>query len=242
MSRSSSTSAARVPRTRAAGARPAHAAAAFTLALGIVACGAAPSIPEAVTSEPPPAVAPTTTTPAEARTTEPILAEDITIVDATEPVTARAPGTPPTAVEVPDLGLAMPVLPVGIAPDGQTEVPADALEAGWYRFGPGAGADNGAAVILAHAGSLITPRGPFSELDELQGGELVTVTDVDGVEHDYRVTSVEVLEKATLDLTPYFVRDGDPTLVLITCGGQWDEAASSYRSNVIVTAVPVGSR
>ncbi|WP_156222290.1 class F sortase [Pseudactinotalea suaedae] len=243
MSRSSSTSAARVPGTPAAGARPVPVAfLALALALGLGACGSDPLDPEAATSEPSPTAAPTEAATAEAATTAPTPLEDVTLVDATEPVTMATAGTPPTAVEVPDLGLAMPVQPVGIAADGQTEVPPDALEAGWYRFGPGAGADAGATVILAHAGSEITPRGPFSELDQLQGGELVTVTDADGVEHEYEVTSVQVLEKATLDLDPYFVRDGEPTLVLITCGGQWDEAESNYRSNVIVTAAPVGSR
>ncbi|TGO05112.1 class F sortase [Serinibacter arcticus] len=163
---------------------------------------------------------------------------DIPIVDATGVVAPAALGTPPTGVRLDDLDLDMPVLPVGIAADGQTEVPGDANDAGWYRFGPGAGSDRGATVILAHAGTEETPRGPFSRLKDVDLGAAVSVTDDAGVEHAYVVTDVEVLEKATLDLTPYFVRDGDPRLVLITCGGQWDEEANSYRSNVVVTAVP----
>ena len=65
------------------------------------------------------------------------------------------------------------------------------------------------------------------------------VSDAVGNLSVYRVVSVEILEKAALDLTPYFVRDGDPRLILITCGGQWDEEAGSYLSNVVVTAVPI---
>ena len=164
---------------------------------------------------------------------------DIPLRDASVPAPPETLGTPPTQITLAALDLSMPVLPVGVAADGQTEVLADANEAGWYRFGPGSGAEAGATVILAHAGSLITPRGPFSRLKNLEGGEEVKVSDAVGNLSAYRVVSIEILEKAALDLTPYFVRDGDPRLILITCGGQWDEEAGSYLSNVVVTAVPI---
>ncbi len=184
---------------------------------------ASPAAPAATSSSPAPSAAP----PA------------ITRRDASVLAPPEQLGTPPTQLTLPALDLAMPVLPIGVAADGQTEVLADANEAGWYRFGPGIGADAGATVILAHAGSLITPRGPFSRLKNLEGGEEVQVSDAVGNVATYRVESIEILEKATLDFTPYFVRDGDPRLILITCGGQWDEEAGSYLSNVVVTAVPI---
>lgn len=236
MSRSALTPAARVQHTRATGALSLLAAG---LVLALAACGSG-QVEPTTTLDPGDAPATTAVTEPEppVEATEPQSPDAVARIDATEPLTTETAGAPPAAVSVPDLDIDMPVLPVGIAPDGQTEVPADALDAGWYRFGPGAGADRGATVILAHAGSVITPRGPFSRLSGLAGGELIEVTDEAGAEHTYRVVSVEVLEKLTLDLTPYFERDGEPKLVLITCGGQWDESASSYRSNVIVTAVP----
>ncbi|PWD51178.1 class F sortase [Serinibacter arcticus] len=240
------TSAARTP-CRAAGPT----ALVVALALSLTACGGASSAGSDGGSEASPSssssgattAGPTPAPPAPAAPASPAPAApaptDVPMLDATAPLAATALGTPPTEVRVEAADVDVPVIPVGIAPDGQTEVPPDANDAGWYRFGPGVGADRGATVILAHAGSEITPRGPFSRLKALGGDEIVVVTGADGTEHPYRVTSVEVLEKQTLDLTPYFVRDGEPHLVLITCGGVWDEAANSYRSNVVVTAVPV---
>ncbi len=35
-----------------------------------------------------------------------------------------------------------------------------------------------------------------------------------------------------------FTRTGDYRLVLITCGGAFDEGARSYLSNVVITALP----
>ncbi|MFH5823934.1 class F sortase [Georgenia sp. AZ-5] len=119
------------------------------------------------------------------------------------------------------------------------EIPPDAARAGWYRFGPGVGEDAGTVVVAAHAGSLITPHGPFYDLREAAPGDRVTVTGTDGTEHLYEVVTVERLAKATLDLTGYFRRDGDPRLVLVTCGGEWDEARRSYEDNIIATAILV---
>ncbi|WP_434056456.1 class F sortase [Georgenia wangjunii] len=130
----------------------------------------------------------------------------------------------------------MPVDAVGVAADGQMEVPPDANRAGWYRFGPTVGEDAGTAVVVAHSGSHITPRGPLAELHLLVAGDRVRLTRTDGRVLTYEVTDVEVIDKATIDLTAYFRRDGEPRLALITCGGEWDEQAGSYRQNVVATA------
>jgi hypothetical protein len=141
----------------------------------------------------------------------------------------------PVQVLVPDLGIDVPIDAVGVAADGQMEVPEDALRAGWYRFGPAPG-QAGAAVVAAHAGSYITPRGPFYELTRAEPGMRIEVRTADGIEQTFEVVEVEIVTKDGLDLNPYFDRGGEPRLVLITCGGDWDDSAQSYRSNVIVSA------
>jgi hypothetical protein len=35
-----------------------------------------------------------------------------------------------------------------------------------------------------------------------------------------------------------FSRNGKPRLVIVTCGGPFDQAIRHYRDNVVVTAVP----
>jgi len=159
---------------------------------------------------------------------------DIPISDATV-LAGTVELEPPVELLVPDLGIDMSIDSVGVAEDGQMEVPADALRAGWYRFGPSPG-QLGVAVVAAHAGSFITPRGPFYDLNRAEPGMLIEVRTADGSLATFEIAGVEVAVKDGLDLRPYFDRSGEPRLVLITCGGAWDDAAQSYRSNVIVTA------
>ncbi|MFD1504676.1 class F sortase [Georgenia yuyongxinii] len=137
------------------------------------------------------------------------------------------------------LGIDMPVDPVGVTVDGAMEIPPDAARSGWYRFGPGVAPESGTTVVAAHAGSVATPHGPFFDLRGAAQGDTVQVSAADGSEATYEVVAVERLAKATLDLAPYFRRDGEPRLVLATCGGEWNEARRSYEDNVIVTAILV---
>lgn len=180
-----------------------------------------------ITASPTPASEPVTTTPGRD-------IPDIPISDASvlaQPVEVERP----VQVIVPDLGIDVPIDAVGVAEDGQMEVPADALRAGWYRFGPAPG-QAGAAVVAAHAGSFITPRGPFYELTRAEPGMRIEVSTADGIGETFEIVEVETVVKDGLDLRPYFDRDGEPRLVLITCGGDWDDSAQSYLSNVIVSA------
>ncbi|WP_165962819.1 class F sortase [Occultella glacieicola] len=159
----------------------------------------------------------------------------IPVVDSTGTRTAE-PVVAPARLELAALGIDMPVTAVDIAPDGQMEIPENALVAGWYRFGPTAGAVSGAVVIAAHAGSYVTPVGPFHDLDEAAAGDPITVTLVDGTAVAYDVESVERLAKDVIDLGPYFDRTGEHRLVLITCGGRWDPERRSYDDNIVLTA------
>ena len=53
--------------------------------------------------------------------------------------------------------------------------------------------------------------------------------------------TVEQTTKTVIDWSAYFRRDGEPRLVLVTCGGEWDAQRQSYDDNVTVTARLVGS-
>lgn len=142
----------------------------------------------------------------------------------------------PVRVVVPALEADLPVDPVGVESDGEMELPEDAARAGWYRFGPSAGADNGSVVLAAHAGSNITPLGPLRNLVDLEPGDLIEVTREDGVSLTYVVESAELLPKSTIDLSEHFRREGDHHLVLFTCDGEWQDDVLSYTDNAVVTA------
>ncbi len=51
---------------------------------------------------------------------------------------------------------------------------------------------------------------------------------------------VERVDKARLPVDSLFDRRGGPRLTLVTCGGEFDQQARSYRDNVVVVAVPAG--
>jgi LPXTG-site transpeptidase (sortase) family protein len=144
----------------------------------------------------------------------------------------------PVRVSYPGIDADIPVLAHGVSEDGQMDIPDDAAEAAWYQYGRAPADETGSTVIAAHAGSVHTPVGPLYLLHEAQPGEEITVEDESGQEHTYEVTEVEQQDKDNLDFTPYFSRDGDHHLVLITCGGQWNPDRSSYNDNIIVTAKP----
>ncbi len=152
------------------------------------------------------------------------------------PVTAAPPATPVT-LGIPALGVDATVVPVGLEPSGEMEVPP-ATEAGWYLYGPRPGAPMGTAVIAAHV-DYGGRRGVFFDLRSLQVGAEVTVGDAAGVQHRFVVTERFQVDKDELPIEQIFVAEGEPGLTLITCGGVFDRGVRSYADNIVVRAVPV---
>jgi sortase (surface protein transpeptidase) len=132
------------------------------------------------------------------------------------------------------------VVPVGVDDRGQMAVPEDVQTVGWYRFGPPPGAPVGSSVLSGHVDDQVQGRGAFFRLVELAPGDTVQVQLSDGAMREFRVRTVERIAKAELPLDELFARAGPPRLTLITCGGEFDRAAGSYRDNIVVTAEPVG--
>ena len=80
--------------------------------------------------------------------------------------------------------------------------------------------------------------GLFADLASTPVGATVTVTYDDGSQRAFTVTSVELVPKPEVSVNGVFARDGERVLRLVTCGGEFDDSVHSYRSNVVVTAVP----
>lgn len=133
----------------------------------------------------------------------------------------------------------MGVVPMGVRPDGQMELPENLEEAGWYRFGPRPGAEAGSAVIAGHVDSHEQGIGPLAKIREALPGDQVLVFGADGSTGLFQVVSVERIAKAGLPLDEVFRRDGAPVLRIVTCGGEYSGKARSYLDNVVVTATQV---
>ncbi|HTL83835.1 MAG TPA: class F sortase [Acidimicrobiia bacterium] len=140
----------------------------------------------------------------------------------------------PARVQIPSIGVDVPLVPLGLAPDDTMEVPHDFTVAGWYTNGPRPG-ETGPAVIAGHVDSYTGPA-VFFRLKDLQPGSEVRVARVDGSSATFVVTRVAHYGKDAFPTSEVFGPAPAPELRLITCGGDFDFARRSYRDNVVVFA------
>jgi hypothetical protein len=145
----------------------------------------------------------------------------------------RAPaGTRPVGLRIPTIGVAVPLSTLGLNPDRTVEVPTDFARAGWFGLGPAPG-QPGSAVLLGHVDSY---RGPavFFRLGTLRPGDRVEVTRADGAVARFAVRAVRTYLKRDFPARQVYGTHGGRSLQLVTCGGEFDRAARSYLSNVVV--------
>lgn len=145
----------------------------------------------------------------------------------------------PVRLQIPAVAIDIKITPVGVDKNGLMQIPENIQVAGWYRYGSSPGSDTGSTVITAHVDSFEQGLGPFAYLKEMPSGAEIIVTTEDGVKHHYGLESVQNIEKKQLALDQVFDRDGAPRIVLITCGGQFDQNVLNYSDNVIAIANPL---
>ena len=158
-----------------------------------------------------------------------------TVTPVRVPVATRhAAAGAPRKLMVDRLGVRSDVVPIS-GESGVLLPPSDPQLLGWWREGAVPGAARGTAVLTGHTVS--TGGGAFDHLDRLARGDGVVVrTEMGAIR--YTVTSSRNYGTAALarDSGEIFRLDGPGRLVLITCSG-YDGRV--YRSNTVVTAVPV---
>lgn len=152
---------------------------------------------------------------------------------------APEPVTAPVSLRIPGLGVTAPLDAVGLEPDGAMEIPHDIRRVGWYEPGVMPGEATGTAVLSGHVDSRSQGRGALWDLKALDVGDEVTIDHEDGRKSTWRVEARTSYLKEQLPIADIFTRFGDPRLVLITCGGDFDRSARRYTHNVVVYAVPV---
>jgi hypothetical protein len=147
-----------------------------------------------------------------------------------------APGPPgePVRLQIPALGISVPVTGVGVERDGSLQVPEGAGAVGWYRRGAIPG-QSGPAVLAGHV-DWDGVRGAFYGLRELRPGDAVVVDRTDGTAATFRVDRVETHDKDEFPTEAVYGEIDHAGLRLITRGGAFDEGAAEYPDNVIVFA------
>lgn len=98
--------------------------------------------------------------------------------------------------------------------------------------GPAPG-EEGSAVILGHVDSY-KGEGIFFELKKVKPGDMIDVARADGKTAHFKVTDVRMYLKSQFPDQTVFGARGGATLQIVTCGGDFDQTAKSYLSNVVV--------
>lgn len=140
----------------------------------------------------------------------------------------------PTRIDVPAIDVSSDLMGLGLQADGTMEVPPGGFPAGWFTGSPVPG-ELGPAVVAGHVDWDGAP-GVFSRLGDLEDDDVVTVTRSDGSASTFRVTDVEQYPKSEFPTEAVYGDIDRPGIRLITCGGEFDSAASSYDDNVVVYA------
>ena len=174
----------------------------------------------------------------------PVPARDSLFGSWSGPAAAPLPSSVPVRVRIPSVGIDAPLIRLGMQ-DGAVAVPpmSQPQEAGWFTGNPTPG-ERGAAVIVGHVD---TDRGRavFYPLGKIQPGATIIVDRADHRHADFRVTSMEIVDKDRFPAERVYGSgleknsDSVPELRLITCGGAFD--GQHYSDNLVVYAQLVGS-
>ena len=159
--------------------------------------------------------------------------------DVAAPVPAAAAAARrPTRVSVASLGIDAQVVASGIdVVHGALGIPTDVHRTGWWRDGALPGDPAGAVLLAGHVDSADAGAGAFFALHRIRPGDEVRLSTASAGGVSYRVTAVRSYRKSALPTSVYSSK-GRARLVIVTCGGPFDEATGHYRDDVVVTALP----
>ncbi|WP_346538520.1 class F sortase [Micromonospora sp. DPT] len=158
-------------------------------------------------------------------------------VEAVEVPPAALSRSAPSTISIPRIGVDAEIMTLGTNPDGTVQVPPldQAQRAGWYSPGPSPG-EVGNAVIVGHVDSAKLGPAVFFELGALLPGDTITVTRADGVPATFAVDEVRSYPKVSFPTELVYGPNDKPALRVVTCGGEFDQAAGSYPDNIVVLA------
>lgn len=165
------------------------------------------------------------------------------LIPPVSPVGGGAPGgmassapAVPVRLQIGMAGSSAPVVPVGVRA-GALAVPDSPRTVGWWVGSAPAGARHGSTVLAGHVDSNQLGKGTLAALHGLPLGTRIVLTDVFGARHAYAVTARRSYPKNALPADVF--RSGDrPRLLLVTCGGPFDQVHGHYRDNLVVYALP----
>lgn len=142
----------------------------------------------------------------------------------------------PAQIDIPAIEVSSSLVDLGLNDDGTLEVPVNFDKTGWFTGGNFPGDPQGPPALIA--GHVDSSRGPavFYRLRELVSGDEVLVTRADNTVAVFTVTGSQQYPKDALPTDEIYAPVDAAELVMITCIGDFDQTARSYKDNLVVRA------
>ena len=139
----------------------------------------------------------------------------------------------PVNIRIPKIGVDGSIEEVGLDSKRAMDVPQDADNAGWYKYGAHPGT-KGNAVLAGHLDKQSGAPAIFFKLTELKNGDSIFITDASGDEYEYKITRQEKYPYDDFPIGEVFGQTDKSMLNLITCQGNWDDSAKNYSHRTVI--------
>lgn len=96
---------------------------------------------------------------------------------------------------------------------------------------------SGTIVVAGHVDNINQGMGALFYLARSEPGDVLYLT-MDGHVTRWKTVGLEAVVKAALPSRLWVGETGPRTLIVVTCGGPFNEATHHYRDNIVLTAVP----
>lgn len=144
----------------------------------------------------------------------------------------------PVSIQINSIDVDAPIIPVGQEPDGAMAAPSTATDIGWYEDSALVGTSSRSMLLSGHYG-LDAPE-VLRRLNELQNGSKITVAGASGDTATYEVVETERQHRHDVDMNKaFYYREGEESLSIITCIGEYDHSIGTYNDRFIAYAVRV---
>ncbi len=156
------------------------------------------------------------------------------------PPVKRIRSTVPTAIQIDKAQVDAEVETIEIV-DGVMQDPTGPWVVSWYQETAKPGED-GNTVMAGHVDYWDVGPAVFYNLKDLSQDDEIQVIGEDGSVYTYAVDWMETYTVAQLtpaDLNEIVGPTEDPSLTLITCGGEFDAATGEYLSRTVIRAIRV---
>jgi hypothetical protein len=151
----------------------------------------------------------------------------------------RQTGLGPSSIRIPSLGVTASIGAATVV-NGVLTPPRIPNEVGAWAGSAPLNGTTGEVTIAGHVNWAGMAPFAFGQLARVHPGDLVYTTDASAAQTAWRVVSVAARPKTQpIDANAFAGTKGTRRLVLITCGGAFDSASSSYDDNVYVYADPL---